>query len=402
MEDGGYYAIKGFNFQIDKALCEIFSTKSAEDLVHIEYIQDINTTDVVYQIKHKETQAFSNSKVREPIVKLIQDYILDPQKNYCLYCYFSDSQPGKKTLTLSDLNQILTIKIKADSSKKIKDLNQQIKTFTAATLNGFISKFELIFAHNYDSQYSTLIDVFLKEKIAGSVDEAETYYCLMAEHLRRLVISNVDKATRSCSREQLKKGIIEARETIFKNIGDYHKGRDSIINLYKKEISPPDKDKEVHIFIGGSDISPQDSLKIIADVLDNRFRKALYNIRPLTFIYEEGIPSELKEMLLENNYHFNDGYENIKFNSDYYCSPHFFTRKIAGSNKVTDSLDRISFKLRLISFENYKINFNSITKPRLAYCFNGSVPAQFLTEHNILNHLFFGLNKNEIISILLR
>lgn len=42
MTDGGYYAIKGFSFQIDKTILELFNAIDENQTTNIEQIQDIN------------------------------------------------------------------------------------------------------------------------------------------------------------------------------------------------------------------------------------------------------------------------------------------------------------------------------------------------------------------------
>ena len=72
--DGGYYAIKGFEFQIDKTILEILGTDKD---VSLENIQDVNTDSVVIQVKYKETQEYSDNKIREPVLQLIEEFKKD-------------------------------------------------------------------------------------------------------------------------------------------------------------------------------------------------------------------------------------------------------------------------------------------------------------------------------------
>ena len=67
-EEGGYYAIKDFLYQYDKAILEILSRDEGVP-VYIERIQDIDCENYVLQVKHKEAADYSASKIREPIIK---------------------------------------------------------------------------------------------------------------------------------------------------------------------------------------------------------------------------------------------------------------------------------------------------------------------------------------------
>lgn len=94
--DGGYYAIKGFEFQIDKTILEILNTNNENKKISIEQIQDINSSDYVMQIKYKETQDYTPNKIREPIVQLIDEFKKNDQINYNLFCFFKDKSEQKK------------------------------------------------------------------------------------------------------------------------------------------------------------------------------------------------------------------------------------------------------------------------------------------------------------------
>ena len=87
-EEGGYYAIKGYLFQYDKSILELLSSND-DTRVFIERIQDIDYDNYVLQVKHKETAEFSNSKIREPIIKLLDIFISEQSiKEILLICLF--------------------------------------------------------------------------------------------------------------------------------------------------------------------------------------------------------------------------------------------------------------------------------------------------------------------------
>ena len=72
MTDGGYYAIKGFEFQIDKTILEIFNAKDAVPIC-LEQIQDINSNNFVIQVKYKETQSYTPAKIKEELLSIVVD-----------------------------------------------------------------------------------------------------------------------------------------------------------------------------------------------------------------------------------------------------------------------------------------------------------------------------------------
>lgn len=77
--DGGYYAIKGFLYQFDSTLMTILINPKSD--INFEQVQDIAYEDYVIQVKHKETQTYSESKVRKPIIQLMNLFQKNNQKN---------------------------------------------------------------------------------------------------------------------------------------------------------------------------------------------------------------------------------------------------------------------------------------------------------------------------------
>jgi len=60
IDEGGYYAIKGFLYQFDKTLIEVITNPQTS--VAFENRQDIDYEDYVLQFKHKETQDYTPRK----------------------------------------------------------------------------------------------------------------------------------------------------------------------------------------------------------------------------------------------------------------------------------------------------------------------------------------------------
>ena len=402
MEDGGYYAIKGFNFQLDKAIGEILFAESDTQEFFIENIQDINSANIVYQVKHKETQNFSYSKIREPVIKLINDHIANPNLDFSLYCYFADKEPNVLKLSDSELDDLLSIKLTGKSSGKIKKLASLVDSFTPQIRSDFNKNFEIAFAPNYDSQYENLLKRLINIKLAFSEEEAQVYYCLMAEHLRNLVINNSDPATRKCSREGILQGVKSARKTILHSLADYHQQREKILRIFKKEFSLPTVDKDIHVYLGHEFSKNASELcKLVTNVIDRHYHRATYDIKPITFIFDFDIPLYLKKHLIEQGYFYNDGFESVEFNVDYFSRRHFFTRKTTSRGKPTESLDQISFKLKLISIDNYK-KVSHLFSPRISILFDFSTADEQLQKAGFLFNSYYGLSADEVINLLWR
>ncbi|MGS0749011.1 hypothetical protein [Halpernia sp. GG3] len=137
--DGGYYAIKGFEYQIDKSILEVLSCSNVDEEIFIEQIQDINTNSFVIQVKYKEASKLVPSRIREPIIQLINEFIKDSNKYYILYCYFYDLNGYSDNVDLNFLNTILGI---------------EREKYTPKSKNEFLLKFKLIFSETFSLSIS--------------------------------------------------------------------------------------------------------------------------------------------------------------------------------------------------------------------------------------------------------
>jgi hypothetical protein len=60
------------------------------------------------QVKYKETQEYTDIKIREPVLQLIEEFKNNPTKNYYLYCFFSDKTELEESIDINKLNSILS------------------------------------------------------------------------------------------------------------------------------------------------------------------------------------------------------------------------------------------------------------------------------------------------------
>jgi hypothetical protein len=194
--DGGYYAIKGFLYQFDKTLIEIIMNPDLK--IGIEQRQDIDYQDFVIQVKHKETQDYKDSKIKKPVIQLIDMFKEDQTQKFCLYCYFKDKEPSKWILTLADLNKIL--------GNKANDYTQFIK-------EKFINSSFIHFSENFEDQFILLIDLIKSNFSLIDDDLAYFYHSLLRSRL--LDISIKLKGKREISRQNLDEFINDAEKTVF-------------------------------------------------------------------------------------------------------------------------------------------------------------------------------------------
>ena len=168
--DGGYYAIKGFEFQIDKTLEEVLNASENNLAIRLEQIQDIDSDDFVMQVKYKEATKLNPSVIRQPIIQLIKEYRSEPDKDYILYCYFANNNGYTEDVDSELLDKILGIK---------KD------DFTDELKKGFLNKFQLRFSPEFQEQYESVLKLLQNFSFCNSLEEAQYYYSILVDYLRK-------------------------------------------------------------------------------------------------------------------------------------------------------------------------------------------------------------------------
>ena len=218
MSDGGYYAIKGFEFQIDKTILELFKTDDTAPIC-LEQIQDINANNFVMQVKYKETQKYTPTKIKEPVIQLIDEYQKFQSKKYYLYCYFNDVEEGKRNLTSSELDRILGNK---------KD------SFTKTVKDGFLTNFKLHFSKSFQQQFIQAVRIIKENTNCSNFDEALVHYGSIVNYLRKIVINNLDIRKRTCTKSDILAIITGNRKTVFDSAYRIYKGKQQYIAQIKK------------------------------------------------------------------------------------------------------------------------------------------------------------------------
>jgi hypothetical protein len=353
MEDGGYYAIKGFDFQIDKTILALFDTKIPTDSVAIEQIQDLNTDAFVLQVKFKETQDFSNAKIREPVVKLIQDFMVDTlNRNYILYCYFKDKPASSLTFNSSGIDQILEISLGKSPSKAHQAKYDDIQNIPPSIRTGFSKKFTLQFAESYDSQFSKVMELLSAQNFCRSKQEAIFFYAYIVDYLRKIVTNNTDPAKRICNRKALVSSIENNKRALFYSCYAEYETREKFLKFVKAR-APVLWVNQNNCLVFGDNLTVNDVtnlIEIVDNFLNSYYVKAVCDINPPTVLVREDLCKNLKIGLLQRKWIVNDGYEELCFQPDFLTSHPVAIRKLV-NKKTTESLGAISFEVRVASIE---------------------------------------------------
>lgn len=353
MEDGGYYAIKGFDFQVDKTINQIFASDTGiDDPIWIEYIQDLNTNDVVMQVKYKETQYFANSKIRDPVVQLLQLASAEQTKikKYILYCHFNDKTEGRITFDEQGIREILKINIKSNSSLSHIEKAAEIKKFTLSEILHFSSVFCLEFADSYSPHFSKILELISVQNFCASPSDAIFYYAIIANYLRKQVIENDNPKERKCNRSKILNIIENGKSSLFYNSLAQYEGRKRFLQFVSTKAPKLFKNQYNYFVFGPSCTgSPAQLGEAIHAILNRFYLNATYDIKPPTFVIDDVRCKSVKRILLNLEIIINDGYEEIEFRESIFNRRHIALRKSLSNNKASDSLDCISFDARVIS-----------------------------------------------------
>ncbi|WP_178985165.1 hypothetical protein [Winogradskyella helgolandensis] len=375
--DGGYYAIKGFEYQIDKNILEILKETDVNKAINIEQNQDIDTADFVMQVKYKEATKFTPSTVKKPVIQLIDEYKKDNSKKYILYCFFKD---------FNGYTESTSIDLILGSSKT--NYTQQEKT-------DFEKSFELKFSPQFDIQLEQTIREI--QNLNYNEDESIIFHSRASNFLRNLVVNNAPNqiSNRTCTKNDLIELFKNDRKVIFKNSFRFFKGEESYFKKMKKDFFTSNNvDKTIKIFIIELDGSKSNSeiVLLLKKISEKYFKQLTRDIKgEAPFFFFRNINSqkniEVKEQLVKAKIIFKDGYDflNSKFN-------------LASITSKSTKENRIAIKLINSETElNQVINFNFNTMKEI-YQFFKIKPLtinQDIRETNIEIK-----NSNEILKII--
>ena len=222
-EEGGYYAIKGFSYQYIVSLIEMLNCKDENKVFSFEQFQDFNDNELIYQMKYKETQHFTNSKIKEPTIKLFSEY-LETKKDYVLYVYFPDRTDETLLFnTTNDLDKVL-LNCKIDK----KEYN-----FTEKQKNEFINHFKVVFSKDYIDKSNELIELISKI-MNVSKEIAEIYYFSLITYIINIIINNIPKK-RNCTKKELVTYLANSSAKIFHDYSLKFYGKERYLKSIKKE-----------------------------------------------------------------------------------------------------------------------------------------------------------------------
>ncbi|EAR01976.1 hypothetical protein [Maribacter sp. HTCC2170] len=347
--DGAYVAIKGFKYQFDRSIVEIFNNPSKN--VRIEQLQDYEFDNYFVQVKYHDTDYTApqqKQKIKKPLLQLLDQYKLDTSKKFILFIYLKGVTPSKKNLTISELDSIL--------GNKSNDYIISDKT-------SFVQNFTLIHAHDFVTQYKDVIGK-IRTEYSKSIEEAKLYYSIISSHLLDIVINNQpsSKNLRTCSKIQLDKLISDGKKVVFKSAFNDELTVDKQTKLLHNQFFKSQLNNEPHERFFVVEVNSSTKISVIKDLvltLKNKWSKNKTKAIPASdrfapYILLHGIKPdkliELKTDLKNDGHKICDGYDffNAPFNlTSIKERPTFesklfykFINELTELNQIINNLDR--------------------------------------------------------------
>ncbi len=294
-DEGGYYAIKGFLYQFDKTLIEVL--RNPKTTIRFENRQDVDYEEFVLQVKHKETQHYSSSKVRKAVEKLIAFFLQDTTKKLCLYCHFKDKTPQDWILTLAELDSIIGKDAKKRYSRSIR--------------GQFLVNFTIRFSEDFETQFKQTLSLIKSSFSLRDNETAVLYHSIFRSRLLDLTIGL--KPRRKVRFTDLKMFLDDAEVRVFEGAYSKYVGEDKYVRLIKKTyftIPTPNIENFERLFLVES--GPAVGLGVLVKIaarLSSKFYKKGKSPQPyITFrnLTEDRL-RELKRTLFDAGIHFFDG-----------------------------------------------------------------------------------------------
>lgn len=305
--DGAYIALRGYKFQFDRTILEIFNNPTKT--IEIEQLQDYGFDDYLIQVKYHNTDytpSQQKQKIKKPLVQLFNQYLKNKTNKFILFIYLKGISPTKKTLTVTELDSILG----------------RNKRFSASERADFITCFTLIYADDFEKQYKEVIKN-IKAAYSKTDEEAEIYYSVISSHLLETVTNNPPSANskRKTSKSEIDKIISTGKKLIYKSayieIVAKEKQLKNLNKLFFKTSLNTEPLERIFII----EVTPTVEIKLLKELVlllktkwsKNKTKAIPDTDRFVPLIYFKGIQEielvKLKTDLQKDGYVINDGYD---------------------------------------------------------------------------------------------
>lgn len=332
-DDGGHDAIKGFAYQFDKTLLEIF--QNPRQRLEIEGAQDLSGEHYHMQIKNRSGK-FYLSVIAKAVRRMFLQFMSNRDSSYILHCHFVDQPPGtSRLLTPDELNSLL--------SGQFDEIDQDVKL-------QFSKSFCINFSEDYETQFKSVLRCIATDLGAKDSVESLSYHAILHAYLRNLVLTE-SPGCRWVGFNDVKKAVREARSAIFASTYVVHCGYEKYLKMVRRQYLPrrvniPNLER-IFSFECTDETSPQDIAEAVL-VICERYR--IKEASPAPYFTFRGIfnESSIKANLWESGAYFNDGrgYHGGAFRMEILTNPPFGAArlKIVEQAKLRDLMTHVSIK----------------------------------------------------------
>ena len=333
VDDGGHDAIKGFAYQFDKTLLEIF--RSPRERLQIEGAQDLSGEHYHMQIKNRSGK-FYLSVIGKAVRKMFAQFTINRSPSYILHCHFADQAPGTcRSLNAEELDNLLAGQFdKVDEELKLQ----------------FLKSFSINFSEDYETQFENVLKCVASELAAKDSTEALSYHAILHAYLRNLVLTRIP-GSRWVGLNDLKKAVKEAQSAIFTATYVTHCGYDKYLKMARRQYLPrrvnvPNLER-IFSFECTRDTNPQDIAEAVLHICD-RYRIEENSPAPYFTFHGEFDESSIKASLWEAGAYFNDGrgYHGGVFRMEILTNPPFGAAriKIVEPGRLHELMTKVTFK----------------------------------------------------------
>lgn len=290
--DGGMYALRGYAFQFDSSLISLFEGGENDKKISFEYRQDFSSEEFCHQVKYRSSK-YSNSKIRNAVEQLFNEFCDQPQKKYILYCHFSDKSELTKKLSVEDLNIIL-----AEKSSKYTDEQKK----------DFVRQFLIKFTSDFQKHFKKLIKLICI-RYACTENEAVIKHALMRSHILDLTLFRSPNK-RKISLSSLDSVLDDASKIVFSESYAKYLGYNKYLGMVKRELftfTAANVENHERLFIvDGSKANEVDLVKVISTISKRYYRK-LKSPAPYIYIRNTESLNKIKQRLVDKGVAFTDG-----------------------------------------------------------------------------------------------
>jgi len=377
--------ISGYYYQFDKSILEVLSLADDADSIIVEGIEDIDVENAdektAIQCKYHAKTEYNHSKIGKPIRLLLNHYQLvksgeEEEIKYFFYAHFREGQEKLKE------NLPLTIEFLKDNlltytENKVKHKHHEELGLTDDDLTAFLEKLDLeICAKNLQDQRKEVFELLRQSFDNCSYIEAENYFYNNALKVIFDKAIQSDDADRTITKGQF---LVEINKKafLFNKWYAHLKGKKRYLEYIKRKLKSSNAlsvSKYKYLFIGSEYLKEPDEETTFESLIQNiieeyfQFGKAFSSKSKVWTIVLDCSKEDFagyKEQLRQKGirYYSNDpdlgSFDVARFNED-----------PVTNTSSDDRIDKASFQIKLILFEDFKEHQKSITNIDVAIYFS--------------------------------